>query len=206
MKARVLAAIAGLALASCRGGAPEASSSGAVARGGPANAPTDRNACHLLTHDEVSEIAGRKVLMADQIEAGDTFSTCDWEDEAGVSAFSLTVYWSGGKEQWETWRLAQGMGDAALKSAEGVSGSDVVKQGPVPGIGDAALKSAEGASGSEVVKQGLVPGIGDAAYFSPVLPSLVLKGDTLFEIKFSLAPKADAKFIPLAARLLEKVS
>ena len=118
--------------------------------------------------------------MADQVEAGDTFSTCDWEDEGGVSAFSLTVYWSGGKEQWETWRLAQGLGDAALKSAEGASGSDVVKQG-------------------------LVPGIGDAAYFSPVLPSLVLKGDTLFEIKFSLAPKADAKFAPLAANLLAKL-
>jgi len=93
--------------------------------------------------------------MADQSEAGDTFSTCDWEDAAGVCAFGLTVYWSGGKEQWETWRLAQGLGDAALKSAEGVAAS-------------------------AVVKQGLVPGIGDAAYFSPVLPSLVLKGDTLF--------------------------
>ena len=155
---------------------------GAAATKAPAKAgAADRNACHLLTHAEVSEIAGRKVLMADQVEAGDTFSTCDWEDEAGVSAFSLTVYWSGGKEQWETWRLAQGLGDAALKSAEGVSGSEVVKQGPVPGIGD-------------------------AAYFSPLLPSLVLKGDTLFEIKFSLAPKADAKFAPLAAKLLAKVS
>ena len=119
--------------------------------------------------------------MADQTEAGDTFSTCDWEDEAGVFAFGLTAYWSGGREQWETWRVAQGLGDAALKSAEG-------------------------ASSSEVVKQGLVPGIGDAAYFSPVLPSLVLKGDTLFEIKFSLAPKADARFAPLAARLLERVN
>ena len=38
-----------------------------------------------------------------------------------------------------------------------------------------------------------------------VLPSLVLKGDTLFEIKFSLAPKADAKFAPLAANLLAKL-
>lgn len=181
MRTTVLVAAAGLALASCRGGAPETSSSGAAARGGPAGASADRNACHLLTHDEVTEIAGRKVVMADQVEAGDTFSTCDWEDGAGVSAFSLTVYWSGGKEQWETWRLAQGLGDSALKSAEGVSGSQVVKQGPVPGIGD-------------------------AAFFSPVLPSLVLKGDTLFEIKFSLAPKADAKFAPLAAKLLAKVS
>lgn len=180
MKTRVLVAVAGLVLASCRGGAPETSSVGAAARKAPAKAAADRNACHLLTHDEVSEIAGRKVVMADQVEAGDTFSTCDWEDEAGVSAFSLTVYWSGGKEQWETWRLAQGLGDAALKSAEGASGNDVVKQG-------------------------LVPGIGDAAYFSPLLPSLVLKGDVLFEIKFSLAPKADAKFAPLAAKLLGKL-
>ena len=180
MKARGLVAIAGVVLASCRGDAPETSSAGGAARTAPTKAAADRNACHLLTHDEVSEIAGRKVVMADQSEAGDTFSTCDWEDEAGVSAFSLTVYWSGGKEQWETWRLAQGLGDAALKSAEGPSGSEVVKQGPVPGIGD-------------------------AAYFSAVLPSLVLKGDTLFEIKFSLAPKAEAKFAPLAARLLAKV-
>jgi len=181
MKARGLLVFAGLALASCRGDAPGTSSAGGAASTVPTKAAADRNACHLLTHEEVSEIAGRKVVMADQSEAGDTFSTCDWEDEAGVSAFSLTAYWAGGKEQWETWRLAQGMGDAALKSAEG-------------------------ASGSEVVKQGLVPGIGDAAYFSAVLPSLVLKGDTLFEIKFSLAPKADAKFARLAARLLEKVS
>ncbi len=181
MRTRALVAAAGLAVASCRGGAPEASS-GAAATKAPtqAAAAPDRNACHLLTHAEVSEIAGRKVLMADQVEAGDTFSTCDWEDEAGVSAFSLTVYWLGGREQWQTWRVAQGLGDAALKSAEGASGSDVVKQGPVPGIGD-------------------------AAYFSPVLPSLVLRGDTLFEIKFSLAPKADAKFAPLAAKLLTKV-
>jgi hypothetical protein len=179
MKTRVLVAIAGLVVAACRGGAPESSTSDVAARKAPAKAAVDGNACHLLTHEEVSEIAGRKVTMADQSEAGDNFSTCDWEDEAGVFAFGVTVYWSGGKEQWETWRLAQGLGDTALKSGEGVGGSDAVKQG-------------------------LVPGIGDAAYFSPVLPSLVLKGDTLFEIKFSLAPQADARFAGLAARLLER--
>ena len=172
---RLLLVMAGLVVAACRGGAPESSTVPKASKTG-----TDHNACHLLTHEEVAEIAGRKVTMADQTEAGDTFSTCEWEDEAGVSAFGLTVHWSGGKEQWETWRLAQGLGDAALRSAEGVGGSDVVKQG-------------------------LVPGIGDAAYFSPVLPSLVLKGDTLFEIKFALAPKADARFAGLAAKLLERL-
>lgn len=186
MTARSLVAIAvaGVALSACGGGAPKPAASGAAgaAAGAPkaqAKADSDRNACRLLTHAEVSEIAGRDVTMADQIEAGDNFSTCEWQDEAGVAAFGLTVYWSGGQEQWEAWRLAQGLGDAAIKAAEGASGSDVVKQGPVAGIGD-------------------------AAYFSPLLPSLVLKGDTLFEIKFSLAPKADEKFKGLAAKLLER--
>jgi hypothetical protein len=179
MKARLLVVITGLVVAACRGGTPESAAPGAAAQTAPAKVQADRNACHLLTHEEVSEIAGRKVTMADQTEADDTFSTCDWEDEGGVFAFGLTVYWSGGKEQWETWRLAQGLGDVALKSAEGVPAS-------------------------AVVKQGLVPGIGDAAYFSPVLPSLVLKGDTLFEIKFSLAPKADARFAGLAAKLIDR--
>lgn len=171
----LLVVMAGLVVAGCRGGAPESST---VRKAETAAA--DRNACHLLTPEEVSQIAGRRVTMADQAEAGDTFSTCEWEDEAGVSVFGLTVHWSGGKEQWEAWRIAQGLGDAALKSAAGVGGSDVVKQG-------------------------LVPGIGDAAYFSPVLPSLVLLGDTLLEIKFSLAPAADTQFAGLATKLLGRL-
>jgi len=122
-----------------------------------------------------------KVTMADQSEAGDNFSTCDWEDETGQFVFGLTAYWSGGKQQWQTWRTAQGLGDALLKQAEGVSGSGVVEQG-------------------------LVPGLGDAAYFNEVLPSLVLKGDTLFELKLALVPKAKGKFRDLAGRLLAKAS
>ncbi len=183
MKARVLvlAAIAGTLVAGCRRDAPDSTAAGAAPSRASAKAAQDRNACHLLTHAEVSALVERKVTMADQTEASDTFSSCDWEDESGTFAFGLTVYWSGGKEQWQTWRLAQGLGDAALKRAEGVE------------------------SGA-VVKQGLVPGIGDAAFFSPVLPSLVLKGDTLLEIKFSLAPKAETKFAGLAATLLAKVT
>jgi hypothetical protein len=183
MKARllVLAAIAVTLVTGCRRDVPDSMAPGVAPNKPSAKAATDRNACHLLTHAEVSALVQRKVTMADQTEASDTFSSCDWEDESGTFAFGLTVYWSGGKEQWETWRLAQGLGNAALKRAEGVE------------------------SGA-VVKQGLVPGIGDAAFFSPVLPSLVLKGDTLFEIKFSLAAKADAKFAGLAAKLLAKLN
>ena len=120
----VVAAIAGTLLAGCRRGTPEATAP--AAGKASAKVATDRNACHLLTHEEVSALVERKVTMADQTEAGDTFSSCDWEDESGTFAFGLTVYWSGGKEQWETWRLAAGLGDAALKHAEGVEAGAVV--------------------------------------------------------------------------------
>lgn len=189
VRARLAVAIVGILGAACGGGArsgspgPGGSASapaGAAGAGAPAKAGGDRNACHLLSHAEVSAVVERRVTMADQTEADETSSTCDWEDESGTFAFGLTVHWSGGKEQWHTWRLAQGLGDAALRKAEGKGGSDDLRQG-------------------------LVPGVGDAAYFSPVLPALVLKGDTLLEIKFALAPKAETKFKDLAATLLARL-
>lgn len=176
----VLAVTLGVVVAGCRGDSRESPPQAAEPARGPAKAASDRNACHLLTHADVSALVGRKVVMADQTEADATFSTCDWEDEGGTFAFGLTAYWTGGKQQWETWRLAQGLGDAVTKRAEGVAASDVVKQG-------------------------LVPGVGDAAYFSELLPSLVLKGDTLFEIKMSQVPKAGDKFKDLADRLIAKL-
>jgi len=47
-------------------------------------------------------------------------------------------------------------------------------------------------------------GLGDDAYFSELLPSLVLKGDVLFELKLVLVPDAGAKFRGLATRLIAK--
>lgn len=153
----------------------EAGSPGAEAAAGQ-----DRNACHLLTHEDVSALVGVPIVMADQTEAGDTWSTCEWQTGDGTTAVSLTAYWSGGKEQWETWRTAQGLGNRAMQRAEGV-----------------AIDS--------VVSQGLVPGIGDAAYFSELLPSLVLKDDVLFEVNLALVPSAQTKFAGLAGKLLSKV-
>jgi hypothetical protein len=171
------ALVAGIVAVGCGGGKPD------TAVGAPAasaSAEKDQNACHLLTHEEVSALVEHPVTLADQTEAGDTWSTCDWETADGNFAFGLTVYWSGGKEQWDTWRTAQGLGDQALRRAEGVSVDSVVSQG-------------------------LVPGIGDAAYFSELLPSLVLEDDVLFEIKLALAPRAGAKFAGLATKLLAKL-
>ena len=140
----------------------------------------DQNACRLLTHDEVSELVGETIVMSDQTDAGETWSTCQWENERGLPLFSLTVYWTNGKEQWDAWRAAHGLGQQAMKQAEGVGPDDVVKQGPVAGIGD-------------------------AAYFSPILPSLVLKGDVLVEMNLFFVTHADARFAGLAAKLVAKI-
>jgi len=140
----------------------------------------DHNACHLLDHEEVSALVGRKIVMRDQTEAGETWSTCQWEDESGQPLFIMTVYWSNGKQGWETWRMARGLSDQLLKQAEGVGPGDVVKQGPVAGIGD-------------------------AAYFSELLPSLVLKGDVLLEMNLFFVKNAEMKFAGLARKLLAKI-
>lgn len=175
MRTPILLAAASFLVLAC-GGGDAASSDGA---GSAALAAGDRNACHLLTHDEVTALVGRKIITADQSEAGDTWSTCDWEDESGTFAFGLTAYWSGGKGHWDTWRMAQGLAEGAWKQAEGVTLDSVVSQGPVSGIGD-------------------------AAYFSELLPSLVLKGDVLFEIKMVFVPDAETKFRALANQLIAK--
>ncbi len=145
-----------------------------------ASATKDQNACHVLEPEYVSALAGDKVALRNQTDAGDTWSTCQWENEKGAPLLMLTVYWSGGKQEWETWRGAQSLGNQALKQSEGVSAD-------------------------QVVKQGLVPGLGDGAYFSGLLPSLVLKGDTLFEMNLFFIPHAETKFVGLAQKLLAKV-
>lgn len=155
-------------------------SSAATKSGSAATAAKDQNACHLLTQDEVSTLVEEKIVMRDQTEAGDNWSTCDWQTEKGVTLFTLTVYWANGKEEWDTWRAAQGLGSEIVKQAEGISPDNVVKQGPVAGIGD-------------------------GAYFSGLLPSLVLKGDVLFEMNMFFVPKAETKFAGLARKLLAKI-
>jgi hypothetical protein len=177
----LLTALALLAVAcGSRGGNTGVNVEPAASAPAGAAAAKDQNACHLFTHEEVSALVGKKIVMADQTEAGETWSTCQWEDESGQALFILTVYWSNGKQEWETWRAAQGLGEQALKQAEGVGPGDVVKQGPVAGIGD-------------------------AAFFSDLLPSLVLKGDVLFEMNLFFVPNAETKFAGLAQRLLAKI-
>lgn len=137
------------------------------------------NACRLITPPEINALTEREVIMAEVVEAARERSICQWEDSTGL-VFKLTVYWVGGKQGWETWRAAQGMGGAALEKSEGVHPDSVIKQG-------------------------LVPGLGDAAYFSELLPSLLLKGDVLAEMELSLIPQPAKKFRKLATTLLSRM-
>ncbi len=156
----------------------------AEAVGRPASAQADPakngyNACRLLKPEELNALTEKKVLMASVEEAAPERSVCIWEDSAGP-AFKLTVYWTGGKQGWETWRASQKMGGAALSKQEGVHPDSIIKQG-------------------------LVPGLGDAAYFSELLPSLLLKKDTLVEMEMSLVPHPEGKFRGLATALLSRI-
>jgi hypothetical protein len=137
------------------------------------------NACRLLKQPEIEALIEKPVLMANVVEAAPERSVCHWEDAAGI-VFKITVYWTGGKQGWETWRAAQGMGGSALSQAEGVHPDSIIKQG-------------------------VVPGLGDAAYFSELLPSLLLKHDTLVEMEMSLIPHPATKFRKLATTLLSRM-
>lgn len=144
------------------------------------SAARDQNACHLLTHEDVSALVEENIVISDQTEAGETWSTCVWNNESVTTIFILTVYWANGRQEWETWRAAQGLGNESFEQAEGVGIDDVVKQGPVAGLGD-------------------------AAYFSELLPSLVLKDDILFEMNLFFVPHAEAKFASLVRKLLAEI-
>ena len=86
------------------------------------------------------ELLGGFRVLANVIEAAPERSVCHWEDSTGL-VFKLTVYWTGGKQGWETWRTAQGIGGKTLSQAEGVHPDSIIKQGVVPGLGDAAYFS-----------------------------------------------------------------
>jgi hypothetical protein len=145
----------------------------------PPTAGATRNACRLLTSDEVTGLEPSAEL-ANVVAEEPGYSECSWEDKDGIALIGLKVYWSGGRQQWDTWRMAQGLGERIMQQSEGV-GLD------------------------SIVKQGLVPGLGDGAYFSPLLPSLLLKGDVLVELMMPTVIAPEAKFRPLATKLLDRI-
>jgi len=148
------------------------------------SAQAERHVCRLLKPEEVKTLLGPSIVLANVIEEGPERSVCQYED-ARSPVFILTVYWKGGKNQWNASQAALKAGDKMLAGSEGVGIDSLAKAG--------------------VVKAGPVAGLGDAAYFSDLLPSLVLKGDVLLELNMALMKDPARTFRPLAEKLLARI-
>jgi hypothetical protein len=156
----------------------------ALAGASSASAQAEHHVCRLLKPDEVKVLLAPTIVLANVIEEGPVRSVCQYEDDHSP-VFILTVYWKGGKNQWNASTAALKAGDKMLAGAEGVGVDSLAKAG--------------------VVKAGPVKGLGDAAYFSDLLPSLVLKGDVLLELNMALLKDPESKFRPLVEKLLLRI-
>jgi hypothetical protein len=156
----------------------------ALAGASSVSAQAEHHICRLLKPDEVKVLLAPTIVLANVIEEGPVRSVCQYEDDQSP-VFILTVYWKGGKDQWNASTAAMKAGDKMLAGAEGVGVDSLAKAG--------------------VVKAGPVKGLGDAAYFSDLLPSLVLKGDVLLELNMALLKDPESKFRPLVEKLLSRI-
>jgi hypothetical protein len=169
-------------LAACSDGAGrEERRENDTARAVSTQAASAPDACEVLSEAEVAALAGEAVTARAAARGGPTWSGCEWFGRTTETPYlGLTVYWSGGREQWEI----QGSGYAIAKEAMG---------------------AAEGADLDSIVKPGPVAGLGDAAIFADLMPAVVLEGDRMVELMVFHLPGARAKFRPLAAKVLERI-
>jgi len=175
------------ALAACGGSGGNA---GGEAAGGTAEqqAATEkpaavRSACDVLTGADASAILGQTLqARPDPEDQGPRHSSCGYyppgTDSYGV--LYLTVYWSGGRDEWNTWQMATSMASKTWEQTEKVSLDSITKADPVSGLGD-------------------------RAYFGGLLPSLVLKGDILLEYKLALVTEEKKNFPLLAKAALARL-
>jgi hypothetical protein len=152
----------------------------------------DRNACDLLTVEEVGDVAGVPVMAREMSSASGPpkpatetnrvrgRSDCQWVDSKGQPRLIVVGYWTSGKEAWEIMGASHRMTRGIIEKQEDVVLDSVVKAGPVSGLGD-------------------------KAFFSPILESLVLKDDILLQIATSLLPNPETQFRPLVARMLSRL-
>ncbi|MGH7578960.1 MAG: hypothetical protein ACREM9_02220 [Gemmatimonadales bacterium] len=139
-----------------------------------------RNACDLITTEEMAEFAGEPV-KARPGKGGRGYSKCEyWGTRNEVPYLSVTAYWTGGREAWQTYRAGMGLAADMVKAAEGVELDSITKPGPVPGLGDAAV-------------------------YSELVPAAVLRGDQFLELHLFYLPDAKRKFRPLVERMLARL-
>jgi len=151
-----------------------------------------RNACDLVTVEEVSAAAGVRVTAKETSDADGTDqpaddtnrmasrSACWWEGPHEEPILMVKAHWTEGKNWWEIGLKARGMAESLIQNQEGVALDSVVKAGPVAGLGDKAI-------------------------FGSVLGSMVLKDDVMLEIGMWYLPKPAAQFRPLVTKMLSRL-
>jgi hypothetical protein len=173
-------------VAACGGGddpgAADQSSSPAKAAEQQNQAKGGRDACGLITKEEITAIYGIPVTTKSDVPHP-IYATCDFSDPAqqGLFVFGLEVYWQGGRDQWR----AEGLGTAGAKRMLEHAEKDV-------DVG-------------AILKQEALPGLGDQATFNPLLGGKVLKGDTMLTFKFGLLDDPDKHFRQLAEKALARL-
>lgn len=141
------------------------------------------DACALLTLEEVAARAGKPVIARGAATRWDE-SSCTWaEPEGTMPVLELQVSWTEGREGFQVANMGIGL---AIKTMEGPMGEAEVDV-------------------DSIVRPGPVPGLGDAAFYSDIMPSLVLAGDTLLHFAMQYLPDAKQHFAPLARSALARL-
>jgi len=142
---RAAALLAAIATVACdvRGGTPVAA----------ARAP--RDPCSLITAAEAASLLGTPITVRPARTGGPP--ACEYAPATGkrLNGFTLSVYWTGGREALATTVAGQSIASDMMQTAE--------------------------ADPSSVMKLERVAGLGDEAYFNPAIGSSVLQDDTLLE-------------------------
>jgi hypothetical protein len=141
----------------------------------PSNTRRSRNACGLIPKASADSILGSELTPV-AVEVGSAKSTCRYSSNGG-GGFVLTVFWSGGRAEWQAIRAGLSLG----KRASG--GGD-------PELDAGTLKS--------LVP---VPGLGQEAWASDLLGGYVLREDVLLTFSFG-ATRLPGNWTELARRAL----
>lgn len=166
------------ALVSACGGRDTVNTADAEAKAPPATA--SRNACELVTADEMAALSGEPIDVKPG-KSSKWSSKCEyWGRTSQTPRLMLTVIWTGGREAWEARATAMGMAEDLTRASEGVSVDSIVAPGPVQGLGDAAI-------------------------YSELVPARVLKGDVMLEMNVFYLPSAKTKFRGLAELMLGRL-
>ena len=146
-------------LAACAGRSDESPEAGDVATL-PAVKPVaraDRDPCSLITKEEAETILGATFNVAQRTNRGGGPPSCEYTpaNSKKFNGFTLTVYWTGGKDALATTKAGSRIARTMMKTNQ----TDPMSITAIEAVDD----------------------LGDEAYFNPVMGSSVLKNDTLLE-------------------------